>query len=164
MCGSYRKHKAGLYDFINIYNKHWYLILKYFEDNIIIVHFVFLIFSNQIHTALMSNRTSNAVEEFSSLSEYYIQKQHSKCQNLLQFLKETILFWYNILKDKLSRYLYIVIHWISLSKYWMIVTKTKYQYIIFTVNIVALEANWKGGGRQTDLSEMLTIQKKKGFN
>lgn len=80
------------------------MILKYFEDNIIIVHFVFLIFSNQIYTALMSNRTSNAVEEFSSLSEYYIQKQHSKCQNLLQFLKETILFWYNILKDKLSRY------------------------------------------------------------
>lgn len=58
--------------------------------------------SNQIYTALMSNKTSNAVEEFSSLSEYYIQKQHSKCQNLLQFLKETILFWYNILKDKLS--------------------------------------------------------------
>lgn len=80
------------------------MILNYFEDNIIIVHFVFLIFSNQIYTALMSNRTSNAVEEFSSLSEYYIQKQHSKCQNLLQFLKETILFWYNILKDKLSRY------------------------------------------------------------
>nr|XP_022318447.1 RAD50-interacting protein 1-like isoform X1 [Crassostrea virginica] len=58
--------------------------------------------SDQIHAALMSKRTANAVEEFCSLSEYYTQKQHSHCQNMLAFLKETILFWYNILKDKLS--------------------------------------------------------------
>lgn len=66
--------------------------------------------SDQIHAALMSKRTANAVEEFCSLSEYYTQKQHSHCQNMLAFLKETILFWYNILKDKLSRYYMYFMH------------------------------------------------------
>ncbi|XP_062567477.1 RAD50-interacting protein 1-like [Saccostrea cucullata] len=58
--------------------------------------------SIQIHSALTANRTAVAVEEFCSMSEYYLQKQSSQCQNLLQFLKETIMFWYNILKEKLS--------------------------------------------------------------
>lgn len=75
--------------------------------------------SDQIHAALMSKRTANAVEEFCSLSEYYTQKQHSHCQNMLAFLKETILFWYNILKDKLSRY-YMYMYFMHSNLYWNI--------------------------------------------
>ncbi|XP_048760330.2 RAD50-interacting protein 1-like [Ostrea edulis] len=58
--------------------------------------------SIQIHSALMADRTAVAVDEFCSLTEYYIQKQNSQCQNLLQFLKDTILFWYDLLKARLS--------------------------------------------------------------
>ncbi|XP_048248594.1 RAD50-interacting protein 1-like [Haliotis rufescens] len=58
--------------------------------------------SSQLQAALITESMGNAVEVFNSLTALYDSLEESQCKNLVQFTKETILFWNKLLKDKIA--------------------------------------------------------------
>lgn len=58
--------------------------------------------SSSIQTALITETMWEAVEAFQDMTNLYTDLEISSCQNLLKFHKNTILFWYKILKTKIA--------------------------------------------------------------
>ncbi|GFO00969.1 rad50-interacting protein 1-like [Plakobranchus ocellatus] len=58
--------------------------------------------SSHIQASLLTESLSSAVDSFNDLTEMYTALQSSSCLNLLDFLKESILFWHKILKDRIA--------------------------------------------------------------
>ena len=58
--------------------------------------------SSDIQSALMINSMDSAVSRFMVMANLATSLQPSSCENLKTFVTDTLLFWYNILKDKLT--------------------------------------------------------------
>ncbi|VDI67318.1 RAD50-interacting protein 1 [Mytilus galloprovincialis] len=58
--------------------------------------------SSDIQTAMLTDVMSNAVESFQTMTHVYHKHSGSHCKHLLKFIKDTILFWYKILHEKLA--------------------------------------------------------------
>ncbi|CAH1793862.1 unnamed protein product, partial [Owenia fusiformis] len=58
--------------------------------------------SSEIQSALIINSVQRSVDHFSEMVDLMTSLNDSKCANLKSFLRETVLFWYKILRDKLS--------------------------------------------------------------
>ncbi|XP_074095130.1 RAD50 interactor 1 [Cotesia typhae] len=59
--------------------------------------------SNDIESAMSSGNDKTMINSFSNLVEINCQLESSNCQNLVNFVRETLHFWHNHLKDKFSR-------------------------------------------------------------
>ena len=61
-------------------------------------------FSESIQQAILSDSMLDACCIFKRLVTYHgcLIDQSSKCENVTTFLRQTILYWYKILKSKLS--------------------------------------------------------------
>ncbi len=62
--------------------------------------------SSDIQTALIINSTERSVTKFSELAEITKTLQSSSCNHLVKFANETVVFWYQILKEKLLRWIW----------------------------------------------------------
>lgn len=58
--------------------------------------------SSDIQTAMLTDVVNDAVSSFQSLTHIYQKHSGSHCQQLIKFIKDTILFWYKILQNKLA--------------------------------------------------------------
>ncbi|CAL1527454.1 unnamed protein product [Lymnaea stagnalis] len=58
--------------------------------------------SSQIQASLMTESLSSAVDSFNELTSLYEVLQSSSCHNLLVYVKDTILFWNKILRDRIA--------------------------------------------------------------
>ncbi|XP_059140447.1 RAD50-interacting protein 1-like [Physella acuta] len=58
--------------------------------------------SSQIQASLMTESWTSAVDNFNEMTGLFNSLQTSACQNLLNFMKETILFWNKILRDRIA--------------------------------------------------------------
>ncbi|XP_074647667.1 RAD50-interacting protein 1-like [Tubulanus polymorphus] len=57
--------------------------------------------SSNIQTSLIIGSVERSVSGFAAMTDVVTNLQNTKCSNLLQFGKDTIMFWYKILRDKL---------------------------------------------------------------
>lgn len=73
---------------------------KYTQYLTCISHFEDL--SSDIQSALLIKSTERSVIQFTYMSDLAKDIQESKCQHLVQFVNETVTFWYKILSEKLS--------------------------------------------------------------
>ncbi|XP_041364407.1 RAD50-interacting protein 1-like [Gigantopelta aegis] len=58
--------------------------------------------SSQIQTAMITESMQSAVDAFDELIALYQSLEQSQCANLIHFTTETILFWNNILQNKIA--------------------------------------------------------------
>ncbi|GAB1607404.1 RAD50-interacting protein 1-like [Argonauta hians] len=58
--------------------------------------------SSSIQTALLVENSQDAVEAFQDMTNLYTELEISSCENLLRFHRNTILFWYKLLKNKFA--------------------------------------------------------------
>ena len=58
--------------------------------------------SSNIQSALIIDSMDRAVAQFSELAELAKKLQCSQCRHLVNFVNETVMFWDEILKEKLS--------------------------------------------------------------
>ncbi|XP_072036444.1 RAD50-interacting protein 1-like isoform X2 [Amphiura filiformis] len=58
--------------------------------------------SSEVHSAISANAMPSAVQQFANLAQVSEALQDSACINLQDFVTSTVLFWYQILKDKLA--------------------------------------------------------------
>jgi len=65
-------------------------------------------FSSDIQSSLIIGSMNRAVKRFSDMAEMVKMLQSSKCQHLIKFGNNTIIFWYKILKDKFAGYVYYI--------------------------------------------------------
>lgn len=61
-------------------------------------------FSSKIEMLLQSERLPESVERFTELSTMYTTLETSSCHNLVKYAKDTTVFWYKILKNKIARF------------------------------------------------------------
>ena len=62
-----------------------------------------LISSSNIQTALITESIEQAVAFFYDMAQLTNDLNGSQCTNLVKFVKETTVFWYKILRDKLVK-------------------------------------------------------------
>jgi len=67
--------------------------------------FVSVSCSGGIQQCILSDSMYDACRTFRQLTRYSsdFMNHNTSCRNLMSYLKETIEFWYKILKDKLNR-------------------------------------------------------------
>ncbi|GFR73909.1 RAD50-interacting protein 1-like [Elysia marginata] len=58
--------------------------------------------SSHIQASLLTESLSSAVDSFNQLTDMYTTLQSSSCTRLIGFLRESILFWNKILKDRIA--------------------------------------------------------------
>jgi len=58
--------------------------------------------SSQIQSLLLTESLSEAVDAFTEMALLYDKLQHSACTRLLTYLKDTVLFWNQILCDRIA--------------------------------------------------------------
>ncbi|XP_053393642.1 RAD50-interacting protein 1-like isoform X2 [Mercenaria mercenaria] len=58
--------------------------------------------SSKIEMLLQSERLAECVEKFTELSSLYITLEPSCCHNMVKYAKDTTLYWYKILKNKIA--------------------------------------------------------------
>ncbi|WAQ97395.1 RINT1-like protein [Mya arenaria] len=58
--------------------------------------------SSHIETLLKSESPAKAVDKFTELSQLFSAVKDSKCRNIVKFSKDTTMYWYNNLKDKIA--------------------------------------------------------------
>ncbi len=51
---------------------------------------------------MIIDSADRSVAQFSEMADLVKSIQASKCKNLVKFANETLIFWYNILKDKFT--------------------------------------------------------------
>lgn len=59
--------------------------------------------SSDIQSALLIDANAKAVEEFSSLVNFVQDLQVSQCTKLVSFANSTLMFWFEMLKDRFAR-------------------------------------------------------------
>lgn len=64
--------------------------------------FIFF-FSANIESLVDADDVAASVDKFMELSKLYSTLQISKCHNIVKFIKDTTVFWYKILKNKMAR-------------------------------------------------------------
>ena len=64
---------------------------------------VLLFSSADIQKAVQTDDVTRGVELFMELTTLFTLLHGSSCKNLVNFAKETTLFWYKILKDKIAK-------------------------------------------------------------
>ena len=57
-----------------------------------------------MQSCLLTESLQPALESFHSLTALYGELQDSQCRHLLSFMTETILFWNQILRDRVAEY------------------------------------------------------------
>ncbi|KAJ8021540.1 RAD50-interacting protein 1 [Holothuria leucospilota] len=58
--------------------------------------------SSDVQKSLSASATPSAVSHFAKLTQVFESLQDSKCQHLVEFVENTVMFWYRILKEKLA--------------------------------------------------------------
>lgn len=64
---------------------------------------VFVCRSAAVQQCLMVNSVCEAIKEVDRLAALDSGLNHSSCSHLQKFLRETLCFWHNIIKERLSR-------------------------------------------------------------
>lgn len=79
-------------------------LLKIIHENSFLIIVIIYSHSSDIQTALIIGSFERAVTSFSDLAEMAKIIQGSTCRNLVNFVNDTVVFWYKILKEKLTGY------------------------------------------------------------
>lgn len=58
--------------------------------------------STDVQKSLSASATPSAVSHFAKLTQVFESLQESKCHHLLEFVENTVMFWYRILMEKLA--------------------------------------------------------------
>ena len=66
----------------------------------------FFLCSSQIEVLLQSDNLLKSVDKFAELSALYTNLGTSKCHNMVKYVKDTTIYWYKNLKNKIARYLH----------------------------------------------------------
>lgn len=64
----------------------------------------FILCSSQIEVLLQSDSILKSVDKFAELSALYTTLETSKCHNMVKYVKDTTVYWYKNLKNKIARY------------------------------------------------------------
>ena len=75
------------------------ILLYYYHHH----YHVFYYFSADIQRAIETDDVTRGIELFMELTGLFTLLHSSSCKNLVNFAKETTLFWYKILKDKIAK-------------------------------------------------------------
>ena len=59
--------------------------------------------SSDIQSALLINSVERSVDQFAAIVEIVHNVRLSRCAHLVSFAKSTVVFWYNILLERLVR-------------------------------------------------------------
>ena len=94
-----------LYTTVNISSFHFNFQIEFNFLQVKYLSFLTFRFSDLIAQYILSDSMRDACEHFKQLVYYHgcCVDNKTKCLNLTSYLKKTIMFWYKILKDKLSR-------------------------------------------------------------
>lgn len=63
-------------------------------------------FSDEMETFLSSGDDNSMITLYTSLTEISCQLQTSACHHLVNYVHETLHFWHNLIKEKLSKYVF----------------------------------------------------------
>lgn len=61
-------------------------------------------FSEKLQHSLQSNQDMEAVELYNKLVQHNCMLEQSQCDNLKKFANDTVIFWFELLKEKLRKY------------------------------------------------------------
>lgn len=64
-------------------------------------------FSDEIQVSLTNGDDELTISLYVDLTNISCQLRSSTCHYLQNYVKETLYFWHNLIKDKLSKYIFI---------------------------------------------------------
>jgi hypothetical protein len=70
----------------------------------ILIIFFIIDFSEKMQQSLQSNQDLEAVELYNKLVQHNCMLETSQCENLRKFVNDTVIFWFELLKEKMKKY------------------------------------------------------------
>lgn len=71
--------------------------------NFVRIFLMYLFFSTEMEEAMKNGFSSQMVDIFCSIKNTWESLRTSKCKNLVEYIKKTMIYWHDVLKEKFGR-------------------------------------------------------------
>ena len=61
-------------------------------------------FSDKLQLCVQSNQDTEAVDLYNGIVAFYCRVESSKCLHFVSFVDQTVVFWFELLKEKICKY------------------------------------------------------------
>lgn len=82
--------------------------------NFIIYLMIIFVLSDEIETSLSSGDDESMITLYTNLTNISCQLQTSMCRHLVNYVHETLHFWHNLIKEKLTKYVFFLAYIINI--------------------------------------------------